>query len=118
MKLSNQRESFKTRMRSIRVLRALSQAELAKRAELQPSAVSHFETGTRKPSFENLERLADALNVTIDYLMGRTGENHVGEGHDQLYRNICNLTADDRELAERVIELLVARSQNATNPGQ
>ena len=37
----------------------------------QASAISHFETGTRKPSFDNLRRLADALDVTTDYLLGR-----------------------------------------------
>ena len=51
-----------------REMRGLSQAELGKKAQLQPTAISHFETGGRAPSFDNLRRLADALNVSTDYL--------------------------------------------------
>ena len=111
MKNNRQTESFPSRLRSIRERRALNQAELATRAGLQATAVSHFETGTRKPSFDNLRRLADALNVTIDYLIGRVGDNQIKEGHDQLYRNIGNLTAEDREFAESFIELLADKSK-------
>ena len=65
-------EVFRRRLRIARTARNLSQSELARRADLQASAVSHFETGTRNPSFHNLKRLADALRVTTDYLLGRT----------------------------------------------
>ncbi|MGN8546962.1 helix-turn-helix domain-containing protein [Bradyrhizobium sp. 13971] len=54
---------FPDRLKSARDLRGLNQDQLAKRSGLQGSAISHFETGTRKPSFDNLRRLADALGV-------------------------------------------------------
>ncbi len=111
MKKKRPTEIFPSRLRGIREKRALNQAELAKRAGLQASAVSHFETGTRKPSFDNLRRLADALDVTMDYLIGRVGDNQVSVGHDQLYRNIGNLTAEDREFAESFIKLLAKKSK-------
>ena len=62
---------FRDRLRMVRKRRGFSQDDLAKRAGLQASAISHFETGTRKPSFNNLLRLADALEITTDYLVGR-----------------------------------------------
>lgn len=34
-------------------------------------SVSHFETGHRFPNAESLRRLADALGVSTDYLLGR-----------------------------------------------
>ena len=49
----------------------MSQADLADKTGLQPAAVSHFETGQRSPSFENLKKLADALSISVDYLLGR-----------------------------------------------
>ena len=64
-------ELFPDRLRAARQLRAFSQSELADKAGLQPSAVSHFETGRRAPSFDNLKALSDALQVTTDYLLGR-----------------------------------------------
>jgi len=57
-----------------RALLGLSQAELGQKAGLQPSAISHFESRRRSPSFDNLRRLADALSVTLDFLLGRESE--------------------------------------------
>ena len=54
------------------------------------SSIAHFETGTRKPSFESLRRLAIALEITTDYLLGRVdspdlaaGRRSVVQGHRQ-----------------------------------
>ena len=103
--------SFPERLRDARELRKLNQGELAAKAEMQASAISHFETGTRKPSFENLRKLADALNVTTDYLLGRV--NHPTElaGADKLHRHIENLSSDDRLLAEDIIQKLAERNK-------
>ena len=35
------------------------------------ASVSHFETGQRAPSLESLVKLADALEVSVDTLLGR-----------------------------------------------
>lgn len=40
--------------------------------------ISHFETGTRRPSFDNLVRLVNALDVSADYLLGRTDAMEAG----------------------------------------
>lgn len=97
---------FPARLRAAREKRDISQDELAKRSGLQPSAISHFETGTRKPSFDNLRRLADALDVTTDYLLGRVTEPEALAGADWLNRASANLNAADREFAEMVIKAL------------
>jgi len=47
-----------------------SQGDLAKMTGLQPAAVSHFETGQRLPSIPNLVKLANALQVSTDWLLG------------------------------------------------
>lgn len=103
---------FRQRLLSLRTQRGLNQEELAKRAGLQATAVSHFETGTRKPSFDNLRRLADALETTVDYLMGRTSDpaSVVTEG-DQLFRDFHNLTAQEREIARDFMASLAKRSK-------
>src|SRR6266571_2843034 len=101
---------FPQRLQGLREKRGLSQEELAKRAGLQATAISHFETGTRKPSFHNLRRLADALETTVDYLMGRTNDPAavVTEG-DQLFRDFQNLTTEEREIARDLIASLAKR---------
>jgi transcriptional regulator with XRE-family HTH domain len=102
---------FPERLKTARDLRELSQAELAERAGLQASAVSHFETGSRKPSFDNLRRLADALDVTTDYLLGRTKEPMAVVGADRLHRHIAKLSASDQQMAEQFIEMLAKKGR-------
>lgn len=49
----------------------MTQARLAALAGLTPDWISQYETGRRKPSMDNLVRLADALRVSTDSLLGR-----------------------------------------------
>lgn len=65
---------FYERLRAARKHRGLSQLEVANRIGLNHANISLFETGERKPSFDNLRALADALDVTIDYILGRVDE--------------------------------------------
>lgn len=108
---SNPSDVFRERVRLAREMRGLSQAELAKRAGLQDSAISHFETGTRKPSFDNLRRLADALDVTTDYLLGRTSDAGRPAEASRLHRHKSRLTDADQDLAEEFMKLLEVRNK-------
>jgi transcriptional regulator with XRE-family HTH domain len=78
---------------------------------MQVSAVSHFETGGRKPSFDNLRRLAQALDVTTDYLIGRVDEVGGTANADRLYRNIQQLQTSDREFIEGWIKSKAAHAK-------
>lgn len=110
---------FRERLRSARESRKLSQVELAVRARLQGSAVSHFETGSRKPSFDNLKRLADALRVTTDYLLGRTDEMEGSvESADQLYRHYAGLSAEYREVADAFMQMLARKAHDKVTKGK
>jgi transcriptional regulator with XRE-family HTH domain len=59
-------------LKQLRERRGLTQAELGTRASMSAASVSHFETGQRQPSLESLVKLADALEVSVDTLLGRT----------------------------------------------
>ena len=108
---SSPTDVFPERLRLAREIRELSQGDLAKRAGLQPSAVSHFETKARKPSFDNLRKLADALNCTTDYLLGRVDELSAITGADMLNRHAEKLGADDLEIAEQFVRMLAKRTK-------
>lgn len=109
------RKVFAVRLRDARErLRGLTQAQLAEKTGLPPTSISHFENeeGTRKPSFDNLRRLANALEVTTDYLLGRSND-HVGMpvAEDALYRDVQNLTDSDREFAQVMIKKMLEKNQ-------
>src|SRR5271170_3750901 len=108
---------FPLRLRQARELRDLNQGALAEKAGMQASAISHFETGTRKPSFDNLRRLADALDVTTDYLLGRAKDLDGLAGADRLHRHYDRLTSDDRDVAESFMELLAKKAESRTRKG-
>lgn len=101
---------FKERLRAARELRGLSQAQLAARASLPPASVSHFESGPRKPSFDNLKVLAAALDVTTDYLLGRSDTPDASaETVGRLHRDLHKLTSQDLELAKDFVNLLIKK---------
>jgi transcriptional regulator with XRE-family HTH domain len=58
-------------LRKFREVRRMTQAQMGTRAKVAAASISHFETGQRTPTLETLVRLADALNVTVDTLLGR-----------------------------------------------
>ena len=94
----------------------MSQIELAKATGLPPSSIAHFEGGGRKPSFDSLRKLANALNVTTDYLLGRVDEPGMAQSADPLYRFGTRLTEKNRSLAEDFLRMLAERDRNA--PGE
>ena len=109
---------FCKRLRAARELCELNQGQLAHRSKLQASAVSHFETGARKPSFDNLKRLADALNVTTDYLLGRVDDPAGLAGAERIHRHLGQLTGSDRKTAEDMIEMLAKRAEQRNRQGE
>lgn len=58
------------RIQQLRELAGMSQSDLAARTGLQPSAISHFETGHREPSMANLRKLCVALKCSADMVLG------------------------------------------------
>lgn len=50
------------------------QKEVAAYLNLTERSYQHYEGGTRRPNYEILVKLADHLDVTTDYLLGRTDE--------------------------------------------
>ncbi|PHR90774.1 MAG: XRE family transcriptional regulator [Blastopirellula sp.] len=102
---------FSQRLKKMRELRKFNQEQLADKAGLPSTAVSHFESGARKPSFENLRKLADALEVSIDYLMGRVNETTGEKPYEaEIFRDYENLTDQDRELARDFMASLAKRN--------
>jgi transcriptional regulator with XRE-family HTH domain len=102
---------FPARLRAARDLRGYSQGVLADRAKMPPTSIAHFESGSRKPSFDTLQRLANALEVTTDFLLGRVEQPTLADAGDPLFRDVGKLTGRDRELAKDFLKMLAERNE-------
>ena len=58
----------------LRELRHWTQRDLAAQCELPQSRISEFESGTKPSKVEHLEALSDALDCTVGFLLGFSGE--------------------------------------------
>jgi transcriptional regulator with XRE-family HTH domain len=99
-------EVFRERLHAAREARGLSQGELATRAGVPPSSISHFETGSRMPSVGNLRRLANALDVSADFLLGRVEELQSISSGDALDQQLIELTPAGLTAARKALNIL------------
>lgn len=60
------------RFKSSRTKKGLSQKFVALTLGVSVQAVSYWENGSRMPSYENISRLAEMYDVSIDYLLDKT----------------------------------------------
>lgn len=70
---SQLRERFGQRVRWLRSEHGLTQEQLAERAGISVDFLSLIERGKSSPSFENLDELADALEVSVSELFSFEG---------------------------------------------
>ena len=62
---------FPQRLKELRLEKGLTQTELANMLGISQKSYSHWETGKNEPNLENLIKLADLLEVSLDWLFGR-----------------------------------------------
>lgn len=105
--MSSKKKSIGEILRDQRERRGLTQVELAAKAELTPAAISHFETGLRVPSPRNLAKLADALEVTADHLLGRqVAPQATGGSMEVIFRNAQSLSSESLEVLKNLTQSL------------
>ena len=62
---------FADRLRQARTQKGVMQKEVAEHLNMTPRAYQYYEAGRRRPDYETLVAIADYLEVTTDYLLGR-----------------------------------------------
>lgn len=62
---------FNKRLRQMRMKRNFTQQKLADTLGIALRSYQCYETGTRTPNYELLILIADTLDVSLDYLLGR-----------------------------------------------
>lgn len=88
------------RIAALRREAGMSQAELARRLQISPSAVGMYEQGRREPSVDTLVAMAEAFGVTTDFLL--TGKAASPTEEDKLVQMLSgSLAAMDARLEQR-----------------
>ncbi|MBI3864172.1 MAG: helix-turn-helix transcriptional regulator [Planctomycetia bacterium] len=98
--------AFRESLKKLREIRNLTQSELGERAGIAAAAVSHFETGQRVPSLDSLVRLADALGVSVDELLGRDVARSPA-GVDPIFLRASRASMDVLDTVKRVTAALL-----------
>ncbi len=90
-------------LRNVRKESNLTQKQIAELLNISQQSYSDYENEKTQPDFETLIKIADTLNVSIDFLLGRTDEF----GSTLLSPTAPELTAKEHE---------ILRLYNALNP--
>ena len=61
---------FGNTLKTLRVKKNMTQAQLAQKLGLIKSVISAYETGLRLPSYDVLIHISKIFNVSTDYLLG------------------------------------------------
>ena len=62
------------RLKELRKKKGISQLRLATDLNTTQNTIRRYETGEREPGIEELLKIADYFNVSVDYLLGRTDD--------------------------------------------
>lgn len=107
---------FGRRLAETRTTRGLTQQQLAEKANIPATVISHFETGVRaSASADNLVKLADALKVTVDYLLARTDDPALPAG--TFDRMMGRLSDSEIGAVETFTEALARKARGDRRPG-
>lgn len=62
-------KQFAANMKRIREDKKMSQGDIFRATKIERAYISNLEAGRQNPTLETIEKIANALNVTTDYLL-------------------------------------------------
>lgn len=105
-------------MQEAMAAKGLNSARLAELTGLTRSALSYFQHGKRQPSRPVLSEFADKLDVTVDYLLGRTAEEKMAEQSgdpriDELVEIFRELSLHEQDQVLEMVRQIKSESEEA-----
>ena len=105
---------FSERLKELRRQVGLTQVEVAEKLGISQPAYASWERCVKKPTHENLVKIAQIFNVSVDYLVGNS-EDKVDEldNIELLFRmNSKGLTEEEKEVFRKeLIEFMEERKK-------
>lgn len=105
---------FSERLKSLRKQAGLTQVDVAEELGISQPAYASWERGVKKPTQENLVKIAQILNVSVDYLVGNSEEKADElDNIEFLFRmNSKGLTKEEKEIFKKeLIEFMEKRKK-------
>lgn len=112
---------------NLRETQNITQISLAKSVGITKSMLSKYEHGINMPKADILAAIADRLDVSMDYLMGKTKSEsynpkllcmHITPGEKELFNKIRALDEDDLIRISERTEFLMEIKHNSKAKGQ
>lgn len=104
------------RIFELRKEKKLVQEELGKHIGVSKQTISKYEKGTKIPSRENIEKLADFFGVPVDYLLGKSDSTNKSSNNikeifesDELHWDGRKLSSDEIESVKALLEVAISR---------
>lgn len=105
---------FSERLKELRKQAHLTQVELASKLGIVQSSYADWERGKKKPTQDNLVKIAQILNVSVDYLVGNSEEKAEElDNIELLFRmNSKGLTDEEKDIFRKeLIEFMEERKK-------
>ena len=114
MKDESTRKAFGLRLKQLRKDKGLTQKELAALIEIGPSQFNKYELGIFEPPIEKMIRLAEHLNVSLDYLILGEAQKQLEFKNRELLNKLSDiekLSQDDQQALLRMIDALIVQQK-------
>jgi putative transcriptional regulator len=109
---------FSERLKDLRRQAGLTQVDVAEKLGISQPAYASWERGVKKPTQENLVKIAQILNVSVDYLVAYSEEKSDElDNIELLFRmNSKGLTDEEKEIFRKeLIEFMEERKKVFNN---
>lgn len=105
---------FSERLKKLRKDTGLTQVDVASKLGISQQAYASWERGVKKPTQDNLVKIAQVLNVSVDYLVGNSEEKTDElDNIELLFRmNSKGLTKEEKDIFKKeLIEFMEKRKK-------
>lgn len=99
------------RLKELRLEKGLLQSDIAKIIDKTDRAVGLYERGERDMSTDILAKLADFLNVSIDYLLGKSDIRNINEADVAFLSGASGLNETNKMIIKNTLEALLAKQE-------
>jgi transcriptional regulator with XRE-family HTH domain len=108
--------SFQDRLRELRKVKGLSQSQLGEQVGLHYTHIGRYERGVSRPGADTLQRLADTLGVSCDYLLEGSPEDAARADFKdrellRQFQEVERLPDEDKAVIKRLLDAFLMKRQ-------